>query len=325
MLVGLRAGALGRVDDEEEEVDPRRAGDHGPHEPLVPGDVDERQHAAVRELERRVAEVDRDPARPLLGQPVGVLAGERADERRLAVVDVTGGADRQRPRVRTRRWRSPGVARQRRRGRPRRPRRRPASARRAAGGRRGRRRRPAAPRAGARPRASPRSRTRRSGARRAAARRRRRARPSPRPRRRRAPRAARLARAPPRAARRASAARGSRGALAPGRAIRAERPLERGERQLVGAERALERMTAQPLDELARGRRRCRPAARRAACRPRSRRGRRPAARLAAAVGSSPRSSSEPEPRSSTSGSPARFAIPASSCVETAAVKPTIR
>ncbi len=96
MLVGLRAGALGRVDDEEEEVDARRPGDHRAHEPLVPGDVDERQRAPVRKLERRVPEVDRDPAGPLLGKPVGVLAGERADERRLAVIDVTRRADRQR-------------------------------------------------------------------------------------------------------------------------------------------------------------------------------------------------------------------------------------
>ena len=48
------------------------------------------------QLERRVAEVDRDPARRLLGQPIRVLARERPDERRLAVVDVPGGADRQR-------------------------------------------------------------------------------------------------------------------------------------------------------------------------------------------------------------------------------------
>src|SRR5207248_841307 len=47
-------------------------------------------------LERRVAEVDRDPALALLGQPVGVLAGQRSHEPRLPVVDVAGGADRQR-------------------------------------------------------------------------------------------------------------------------------------------------------------------------------------------------------------------------------------
>ena len=41
MLVRLRACALGGVDDEEEEVDPRRAGDHRAHEALVAGHVDE--------------------------------------------------------------------------------------------------------------------------------------------------------------------------------------------------------------------------------------------------------------------------------------------
>ena len=58
-----------------------------------PGHVDEREPAAVGQLERRVAEVDRDPALLLLGQPVGVLAGQRPDEPRLAVVDVPRGAD----------------------------------------------------------------------------------------------------------------------------------------------------------------------------------------------------------------------------------------
>ena len=96
MLVRLRARPLAGVDHEEEEVDAARARDHGADEALVPGDVDDREARAVGQLERRVAEVDRDPALVLLGQPVGVLAGQRLDERRLAVVDVTRGADRQR-------------------------------------------------------------------------------------------------------------------------------------------------------------------------------------------------------------------------------------
>ena len=41
------------------------------------------------------AQVDRDAARLLLVQPIGVLTGERPDERRLAVVDVPGGTDDQ--------------------------------------------------------------------------------------------------------------------------------------------------------------------------------------------------------------------------------------
>ena len=96
MLVRLRPRALAGVDDEQEEVDAGRAGDHRAHEALVAGDVDEREPAAVGQVERRVAEVDRDAARLLLGQPVGVLARQRAHEPRLAVVDVPGGADGQR-------------------------------------------------------------------------------------------------------------------------------------------------------------------------------------------------------------------------------------
>ena len=96
MLVRLRPGALGGVDDEKEEVDPRRPRDHRPDEPLVAGDVDQRERPPVGQRERRVAEVDRDPARVLLREAVGVLAGERPDEGRLAVVDVPSGTDRQR-------------------------------------------------------------------------------------------------------------------------------------------------------------------------------------------------------------------------------------
>ena len=75
---------------------PGRAGDHRAHEALVAGHVDDRQPPPRRQLERREAELDRDPARLLLGQPVGVDAGERAHERGLAVVDVAGGAEGQR-------------------------------------------------------------------------------------------------------------------------------------------------------------------------------------------------------------------------------------
>ena len=50
-----------------------------------------------RARQRRVAELDRDAARLLLGgQPIGVDAGERRDERGLAVIDVTGSAEGQR-------------------------------------------------------------------------------------------------------------------------------------------------------------------------------------------------------------------------------------
>ena len=96
MLARLRHHAVVGGDHQQEHVDPGRAGDHRAHEPLVPRHVHDRQPPARRQLERRVAELDRDPARLLLRQPVGVDAGQRGDQRRLAVVDVAGGAERQR-------------------------------------------------------------------------------------------------------------------------------------------------------------------------------------------------------------------------------------
>ncbi len=99
MLVRLRPRAFPGVDHEQEEVDAARARDHRPHEALVAGDVDDREAGAVGQLERRVAELDRDAALVLGGEPVRVLPGQRLDERRLPVVDVAGGADGQRHRT----------------------------------------------------------------------------------------------------------------------------------------------------------------------------------------------------------------------------------
>src|SRR5207245_10372149 len=73
---------------EEHEVHAMCAGEHVADEPLVPGHVDDARAHAFRPVEVGEAEIDRDAALLLLLQTVGVLPGERADERRLAVVDV---------------------------------------------------------------------------------------------------------------------------------------------------------------------------------------------------------------------------------------------
>ncbi len=96
MLVRLRTSPLTGIDHKEKEVDPGGARHHRPDEALVPGNVNEGELRAVVELERRVPQVDRDPATLLLGQPVRVLSGESRDEPGLAMVDVSCGADRQR-------------------------------------------------------------------------------------------------------------------------------------------------------------------------------------------------------------------------------------
>ena len=93
VLVRLRPRPFRGVDHEQEEVDPGRTGDHVSDETFVSGHVDQREPAPVRQLERGVAEVDRDPARLLLGQAVGVDPRQRPDEPGLAVVDVTRRAE----------------------------------------------------------------------------------------------------------------------------------------------------------------------------------------------------------------------------------------
>jgi hypothetical protein len=94
VLVRLRSRALAGVDDEQEEVDAGRSRDHRVHEALMPRHVHERQATPVREVERGVAELDRDPALLLLRQPVRVLSRQRPHEPRLAVVNVPRRSDR---------------------------------------------------------------------------------------------------------------------------------------------------------------------------------------------------------------------------------------
>ena len=93
MLLALGHHAVVGGDGEEHEVDAVGAGEHVADEALVAGDVDDAGAGAVGQGEVGEAEIDRDAALLLLLEAVGLLAGERADERGLAVIDVAGGAD----------------------------------------------------------------------------------------------------------------------------------------------------------------------------------------------------------------------------------------
>src|SRR5207302_10958805 len=75
------------------EVDATDPGEHVLHEALVAGDVHDLDREPAGLLEEREAEVDRDATRLLLRQAVGVDAGQRLDQRGLAVVDVAGRPD----------------------------------------------------------------------------------------------------------------------------------------------------------------------------------------------------------------------------------------
>ena len=90
----LRLPTLGGRDDEEARVDRADAREHVLDEAHVTGHVDEGDAALPDgSVGPREAEVDREAAALLLGEAVGVGAGEREDERRLAVVDVTRSRD----------------------------------------------------------------------------------------------------------------------------------------------------------------------------------------------------------------------------------------
>jgi hypothetical protein len=93
VLARLRHDALVRRDDEQHRVDPRGAGHHPAHEPLVTGHVHHPGRDAAGKRQVRESEIDGDPARLLLGEAVGVDARERAHQGSLPVIDVSGGPE----------------------------------------------------------------------------------------------------------------------------------------------------------------------------------------------------------------------------------------
>ena len=93
MLDGLRLDAFRRRHDEQGGVDAGGAGQHVVHEALMARHIDETQLPAVAQVAVGIAEIDGDAARLLFLQAIGVDAGQRFDERGLAMVDMTRGAD----------------------------------------------------------------------------------------------------------------------------------------------------------------------------------------------------------------------------------------
>ncbi len=93
MLLALRLPSFRRRDDEEARIDRTDSREHVLDEADVAGHVHERDVRAGRQRGPREAEVDREPAPLLLLESVWVGAGQREDERGLAVVDVAGSRD----------------------------------------------------------------------------------------------------------------------------------------------------------------------------------------------------------------------------------------
>ena len=93
MLDRLRPRPVVGGHDEQRGVDLAGSDEHVADEPVVTGHVDEVELGSVVEGQVGIADVDRHPAPALLGQAVGVDPGQRPQEARLAVVDVTGRPD----------------------------------------------------------------------------------------------------------------------------------------------------------------------------------------------------------------------------------------
>ena len=93
MLLRLRHRPVIRRDDQQHEIDAGDAAQHVADEALVPRHVDEADGA--RALDRQIgeAQIDGHAALLLLGQAVGIDAGQRLHQQRLAVIDMAGRGD----------------------------------------------------------------------------------------------------------------------------------------------------------------------------------------------------------------------------------------
>ena len=93
MLSRLRHHTIVGGDGEEDQVHPVRAREHVSDEPLVTGDVHDPRSLTAWQIEIRKSEIDRNAARLLFQEPIGILPGQRLDEAGLTVIDVPGGSD----------------------------------------------------------------------------------------------------------------------------------------------------------------------------------------------------------------------------------------
>ena len=94
MLASLRHDRIVGRDDQERQVNAGRPRQHVLDEPLVTWHVDDAE-PEFADFQVSETDIDGDAASLFLGQAIGVDAGQRLDERGLAVVDMSGGAEDQ--------------------------------------------------------------------------------------------------------------------------------------------------------------------------------------------------------------------------------------
>lgn len=92
MLAGLRHNALVRGNDQHHKIHARRACHHVFHKALVAGHVHDAQAFAFGQIQPGEAQLNGDSPAFFFVQTVAIHAGERAHQRGLAVIDMSGRA-----------------------------------------------------------------------------------------------------------------------------------------------------------------------------------------------------------------------------------------
>ena len=92
VLARLRHHAFIRGDDQGDQIDPMRAGQHVLHKALVPGHID-KANLYVTQIEIGKTNVDRNTSSLFFRQPIRINARQRAHQRSLAVIDMSRRAD----------------------------------------------------------------------------------------------------------------------------------------------------------------------------------------------------------------------------------------
>src|SRR5262245_26193798 len=92
MLPCLRFYGLVGSNYQQEQIDSRGASQHVADKTFVARNIHETELDSVF-FKKCESEIDGDPAALLFFQAVGMRTGQSFDQRRLAVIDVTGGAD----------------------------------------------------------------------------------------------------------------------------------------------------------------------------------------------------------------------------------------
>ena len=93
MLFRLRHWTVVGSDHQDRGVDSAGACQHVADESLVTGNIDEMYVISGRRGELGKSQIDRHLAELFFSKSIGIGAGQNPDERRLTVIDMTGGAN----------------------------------------------------------------------------------------------------------------------------------------------------------------------------------------------------------------------------------------